>query len=308
MFASAGKVHIRKGFMDLDTLLKDVHDMWDFLNERNVVFHFRFATHGTTTQSNTHPFRINDGLCVAHNGVLTNVTVPKDKDITDTEAFVQQYLVHFPDGFHRNKAYTNMIEEFIGYSKLVLLDSKGEITILNEKLGQWDTLGRWHSTDELFEKTHKPTSLSDYWERESATGYRQWYEEKESFNRPFAQGSPASRGSGSAGSSAGSTSTGSTVITPSDPQFRDDDDFDEDLVYCHECGRVFRLTEEFLTLAEMGRRDMPQGNSVTTCHDHMCMDPIEVCEECGNEITEDVMGHTYCQACWEKAFPSRTRK
>ena len=38
------------------------------------------------------------------------------------------------------------ISEYIGYSKLIFLDSKDKYTIINEELGKWSS-GNWYSND-----------------------------------------------------------------------------------------------------------------------------------------------------------------
>lgn len=49
-----------------------------------VAIHLRMATHGKVSPQNTHPFQLNKGSYLMHNGILQGLGSPGDKGISDT--------------------------------------------------------------------------------------------------------------------------------------------------------------------------------------------------------------------------------
>ena len=75
--ADGGAVYIRKGFMTWDEFADGIN--FDALIDKACVFHFRFATHGSTSPGNCHPFPVGGNLkrqktrtdvAIAHNGIV----------------------------------------------------------------------------------------------------------------------------------------------------------------------------------------------------------------------------------------------
>lgn len=103
MYRDGGKVQIQKGFMSLRSLLESLEWMEEDigLTQRDLVIHFRMATHGHIVPELTHPFPISkysDDLtslvyscnaAIAHNGILYQYA-PKGKGmISDTMLFIR---------------------------------------------------------------------------------------------------------------------------------------------------------------------------------------------------------------------------
>ena len=104
--------------------------------ESKFIVHFRLATDGTNQGTiNVHPFNVNKDLVFAHNGIISNVG--EDKVLSDTQLFNRDILQHLQSNFLSYKANRHLIENFIGSSKLVFLDNKNKMTIINEGLGHW---------------------------------------------------------------------------------------------------------------------------------------------------------------------------
>jgi hypothetical protein len=120
-------------------------EQWRNKPEGPTVFHARIKSHGEINLANCHPFPVpNHGqLHVAHNGIIKHHAFDKH-ELSDTRLFIRDVLSGLPRGFLRNEAITRLIEEYIGWSKLVFLDEKGNVTILNELLGHWNN-NRWYS-------------------------------------------------------------------------------------------------------------------------------------------------------------------
>ena len=110
--------------------------------KRNIVLHFRISTHGKIDETNCHPFLVNDNLGFVHNGMIYDV--PTSKDYSDTYMFNEVVLKNFTEGFEYNEIILDMLEGFIGGSKLVFLNTNNEYAIVNEKAGHWAN-GCWFS-------------------------------------------------------------------------------------------------------------------------------------------------------------------
>ena len=155
MYAKDGMLHFFKGFFKFK-------DFWNSY-VKNVVkngnpmsaIHFRIKTHGKTNVNNCHPFKVNEKLGFIHNGIIN--MVKQDPKRSDTAMFNELILKKLPDGFIRNMAIVNLIEESIGSSKLVFLDNKGQFLISNERLGtaQWDN-NVWYSNNCLLYTSPSP--------------------------------------------------------------------------------------------------------------------------------------------------------
>jgi len=99
--AYKGRVHIRKGFMAWDEFIDSIN--FDRLVDYSCVFHFRYATHGSKTAGNCHPFPVSGNLrrlaartdvAVFHNGVIHNVQITK-KDYSDTMTYIDSVISPF---------------------------------------------------------------------------------------------------------------------------------------------------------------------------------------------------------------------
>lgn len=143
MYAEDNKLVVVKGLMTLNAfkLAYEPH------KERNIVLHFRIKTHGNKDEENTHPFLVDERLGMVHNGILSTVDTKSDQTKSDTWHFTKQHLFTFRKNnhnFYTNPLYKDTIEAFIGQSKLIFMDNKGSVSILNESKGFWDS-GCWFS-------------------------------------------------------------------------------------------------------------------------------------------------------------------
>tara|TARA_R100000234_G_scaffold109729_1_gene81714 strand:- start:528 stop:1262 length:735 start_codon:yes stop_codon:yes gene_type:complete len=145
MFAHKGKIKIYKTLDGPDK----AYALYNKLRKgegrgQNMVLHFRIATHGSVNEANCHPFRVNDHLALVHNGIIHAVDTYSYKDMSDTRVFAKEILAKLPNFFEWEEPITRLIEEFIGQSKLILLDEEGMAHIYNEHMGEWAD-GIWFS-------------------------------------------------------------------------------------------------------------------------------------------------------------------
>lgn len=144
MYADNGKVIIVKGLMTLNDLCDAIEKVGPL---RKLVIHFRIRTHGAISPNLTHPFWIvKDQMGMVHNGVIRDLVNETSESESDTAVFARKFgeaynnpLLAVKHDFHRD-----MLEAYIGYSKMVFMDGTGATYILNEHLGEWDD-NMWYS-------------------------------------------------------------------------------------------------------------------------------------------------------------------
>jgi predicted glutamine amidotransferase len=151
MYTHNNKVHIEKGFMKYDDLMRAVNNLKKRIDIVNtpVVLHFRITTHGGTSPHNTHPFPISsnekylkslDLTCsvgMVHNGIISSVAVDKENKMSDTMVYIQEVLSPLSmlnKSFYKNDFGKQLMENQIGWSKLAFLDKSGDIQLVGSFL------------------------------------------------------------------------------------------------------------------------------------------------------------------------------
>lgn len=140
MYNDKDRVIIKKGFMNVKELEKELEKIEDIKN-KGLVIHFRIGTSGTNSAGNTHPYEITkkfwnykklDSACdlaVAHNGIISKYT-PKGQNkhnFNDTQLYILKRLASLPAGFYKDNKTLEKIGEETN-SRFAFLDSKGNIT------------------------------------------------------------------------------------------------------------------------------------------------------------------------------------
>ena len=182
MYTKNGKVHIEKGFMKYDDLMRAVRDLKKRVDIVNtpVVLHFRITTHGGTSPENTHPFPISsnekylkalDLTCsvgMVHNGIISSVVVDKEAKMSDTMVYIQEVLSPLSmlnKSFYRNDFGKQLMENQIGWSKLAFLDKTGNIDLV----GSFLKGTKHNSKDILFSNLNHEYSRSNIYKTFSTT-------------------------------------------------------------------------------------------------------------------------------------------
>jgi glutamine amidotransferase len=134
-----------------------------------MLIHFRIMTHGLVNVENCHPFWIDSQHVFIHNGTIT--AAPKDKDRlkSDTRMFNETILTQLPAGWMENDGICDLIEEYIGFSKVVTMDINGQVRIYNEVKGHWDKDRDIWFSNETYKK--KKTFYSGY---QAGTSSQPW--------------------------------------------------------------------------------------------------------------------------------------
>lgn len=162
-----GKVYIKKGFMNVESLLKYI-DHYDW-SDTPVILHFRIGTAGPNNEMNCHPYPVGHknftrGSCdlgMAHNGVMYKYNPPRGSSINDTQVFVNTILNGLPKGFQNNDVILKLLEEDIGSSRIAFMDGSGNIR----------TIGHWYEDDGYLysNEGYKPPIVTSYSYKPSTT-------------------------------------------------------------------------------------------------------------------------------------------
>lgn len=138
VYRDGGKVNIQR-FVKPESVKEEI---WNLIKDKEeYAIHFRYATHGILNLTNTHPFVVTKGLCMMHNGVMSEFGT-LNKDWSDTKNFVEYFLKPYVEeegiGVVHNKEFKEDLEKIIGSgNKLLFIDKDFNFSIINEKAGAW---------------------------------------------------------------------------------------------------------------------------------------------------------------------------
>lgn len=126
-------------------------------------FHFRWATHGSETIDNCHPFVLGGDrdTVMAHNGILP-VKMSKSDTRSDTKVFAEDYMPGIGGVCALDDDdYYNKLSSWAKGSKLVFLtanpDAKYDFYIINESDGHWAN-DMWWSNSSYKQQTYLPST------------------------------------------------------------------------------------------------------------------------------------------------------
>jgi hypothetical protein len=141
-------------------------------DDRQVALHWRMRTSGHIDTHNAHPHFVEGGWLI-HNGVLSAVDLSSDPTKCDTIHFSRQYLDGNVEAIIRSERMRNLIGEFIGNNRFVLLSDDGQMCIINKQQG-YEVDGIWvantyASSRRLIDPSYKPTV---YLGNKSYVGYK----------------------------------------------------------------------------------------------------------------------------------------
>ena len=148
MYARDDRVHIHKGFMDIDSFLSAIKAE-HFTAKDSVVYHFRISTQAGVNPEMTHPFPLSNRLpnmkaldvecpCgVAHNGIIRLTSDPTQHEYSDTALFITHYMARMVHGLDdlKDAQLLNRIERLAG-SKLAIMDGSGYIATVGNFMNE----------------------------------------------------------------------------------------------------------------------------------------------------------------------------
>ena len=140
MFVNNNKVHIEKGFFDVDKYIERLEELWDknHLEEKNLVMHFRISTSGGISKETCHPFpisnklrklretEINCGSGIVHNGIIGKYAW--EEKMSDTQRFILEDIF----SLWRLNNKDTLAKEFKGNGKFCILKSSGDIELYGD--------------------------------------------------------------------------------------------------------------------------------------------------------------------------------
>ena len=160
-------------------------EIWNIIKDKEeYAIHFRYATHGILNLTNTHPFVVSKGLCMMHNGVMSNFG-DLNKDWSDTKNFVEYFLKPYVDeegiDVIKDESFKQDLEKIIGSgNKLLFIDNDFNFTIVNEKAGVWRE-GCWlsneYSIEPPYSAYYSKFAPTDGTASLSTSSYDNYYEE-----------------------------------------------------------------------------------------------------------------------------------
>lgn len=126
--------------------------------DKDFLVHMRIATHGEVNLDNVHPFVVNEHTVMAHNGILHGVDDDPTNKLSDTRMFIKDVLPELPPNWLDSKYLADMVQEWIGWSKLAFLTNdpnlSANIYVLNQSSGDWEK-GMWFSNMNHRRTTYK---------------------------------------------------------------------------------------------------------------------------------------------------------
>jgi glutamine amidotransferase len=162
-FNESGDIIIEKD-MTLDGMLNKYECAVDrYAGTSPFAVHFRIATHGAVDLDNCHPFRVSDDTALIHNGIIPVMFSSKTDPRSDTRVFADDYLRKLPADWMDDECLFDMVQEYIGYSKLVILTRAGEhdAYIANESQGQWSDDNKFWYSNASYKSSSKMVWASD---------------------------------------------------------------------------------------------------------------------------------------------------
>lgn len=159
-------VAVNDGFLEYKYLeFEPFWKQYQVFQDYPMIIHFRYGTHGKAGLFNVHPFRVNEDLYFAHNGIIHDYGTCKTR--SDTQVFNDEVLKPLSIGFQNSPDVMKLIAQIIGSgNKLAFMDKKGNFVRVNEKAGHFVD-GIWYSNSSykggIIDKGGKTVSSANWW-------------------------------------------------------------------------------------------------------------------------------------------------
>ncbi len=143
--------------------------------DKDFLVHMRIATHGSVCLDNVHPFQVDKYTVMAHNGIIHGVpsTDPEGLDRSDSRMFIDYVLPDLPEDWLDKEYLVDMVQDWIGWSRLVFLTTNPKlqynIYVLNQKKGEWKNKLWYSNTNHFPPKTYSHTAPKPFEKTETKT-------------------------------------------------------------------------------------------------------------------------------------------
>lgn len=155
----------------LDVFQKMYKECCQRFPESHKMLHFRVSTSGGVNAFNTHPFYVDNNTVMCHNGVITKCNPKKDDKRNDTQIFNDTILKNISRKMYKNPAIKELIEEYIGFSKVIVMNNRNDFVIFNEDKGHWDKEGQvWYSNYSYITYADRRTGTETFFRGTTGTG------------------------------------------------------------------------------------------------------------------------------------------
>lgn len=165
VIASENRIHAERT-MNPDTSINRFLEMRTQYPQDYAIWHARFATHGSTTIDNCHPFMVggDERTYLAHNGVLP-IIEPLGDLRSDTRIFAEDLLPAIGGvSSLDNEQVLNLVEDFTSGSKIAILTldplAQFQAYLLHEGKGKRDEDGVWWSNDSCY--LYQPSAVQPF--------------------------------------------------------------------------------------------------------------------------------------------------
>lgn len=123
-------VIVKSATPDPDKMWKQYCDAESRYPKSHFIGHGRIATGSNLNSENTHPFMVNKGLSMVHNGILRQF--PSTAQKSDTVQYIEQVIRKLPKDFYKNQSIMDMIGRDITGSKFAFLSVDNRVFIVNK--------------------------------------------------------------------------------------------------------------------------------------------------------------------------------
>ena len=145
-------VILQAHYMDIDVALVTFEATRRAFPDAPALFHSRFATHGSTSLANVHPFNVGRWAVVAHNGILPTKFQPRGKDDrSDTAILADEFLSNWASisGVWSRRGKRRVGRIIGSGNKLCILSASPYLErpkgiLVNAHMGEWSD-GAWYS-------------------------------------------------------------------------------------------------------------------------------------------------------------------
>ncbi|MGY6658631.1 hypothetical protein ACXIZN_41380 [Amycolatopsis sp. TRM77291] len=179
-YAIVADTHIISGRgMRASTVIDEFASLRRLHREGPALFHSRFATHGSISESNTHPFPVgaDPQTVLAHNGVLPTTAQPgKGDSRSDTRIAADDIFPSKRFSSFDRPGTRKLIEHWLGPSnKVVILTTNTRYRrnsyIFNEHTGLWSD-GSWYSNhDFTYHRSYRSSEYAAWWGLDEGCAY-----------------------------------------------------------------------------------------------------------------------------------------